>query len=566
MYYGRLCAKIKHNLKEGALMKQQTSKLKNATMQNIHRRIFATQLVLILSLALFLGVAGTLININFETRKRDQNLQNVAETIAQSPLLDEKINDPYDEIRSDTLAEYLDSLKVTLDNIDVISIVGKDNIRLYHSNHELIGTLYDGTIPEFEKNTKEYYATNDSGPSGMQRRSYAAIYDNEGNYTGFVMAIMLMENVKSETFQIFLIFALITIAAILFELFISAELSHSIKRSLHGYEPNVFSAMYQIRDNILESLNEGVLAVDDNGIIQFSNKSAVSMLLGIKETKKVVGKPLADVCNDNFLSKTLEKGEKEFNIQEHSLKNADVLIDCIPIKNEDSIIGAVAILHNRAEYTKLMEDLAGTRYLVDSMRANNHDFTNKLHVILGLIQMEMYNEAVSYIENISIVQRETISKIMSVVDEPAIAALLIGKSARASELNIKFVLHEESHFSKADYPLPSELLVTVIGNLIENAYEAMNVRDKDYTKQNELRFGIYSRPDAVLLTVADTGIGISKENIQHIFDNGFSTKGDGRGTGLYQVKEMIDAVDGKITVESKENVGTSFTVSISKEI
>ena len=143
MYYGRLCAKIKHNLKEGALMKQQTSKLKNATMQNIHRRIFATQLVLILSLALFLGVAGTLININFETRKRDQNLQNVAETIAQSPLLDEKINDPYDEIRSDTLAEYLDSLKVTLDNIDVISIVGKDNIRLYHSNHELIGTLYD---------------------------------------------------------------------------------------------------------------------------------------------------------------------------------------------------------------------------------------------------------------------------------------------------------------------------------------------------------------------------------------------------------------------------------------
>lgn len=543
-------------------MIKQKGKLKNTTMQNIHRKIFATQLVLILSLALFLGVAGTLINIKFETIKRDQNLQNIAETIAQSPLLDEKINDTDNEM----LAEYLDSLKNTLDNIDVISIVSKDNVRLYHSNHELIATMYDGTKPEFEKNTQEYYATNDSGPSGTQRRAYAAVYDNEGNYTGFVMAIMLMENVKSETFQIFLIFALITIAAILFELFISAELSRSIKKSLHGYEPNIFLAMYQIRDNILESLNEGVLAVDDNGIIQFANKSAVSMLIGIKESKKVVGNPLSDVCNDNFLAKTLEKGETEFNIQEHSLKNADVLIDCIPIKNEETIIGAVAILHNRAEYTKLMEDLAGTRYLVDSMRANNHDFTNKLHVILGLIQMEMYNEAVSYIENISIVQRETISKIMSVVDEPAIAALLIGKSARASELNIKFVLHEESHYSKADYHLPSELLVTVIGNLIENAYEAMNIRDKDYTKLNELRFGIYSRPDAVLLTVADTGVGISKENAEHIFDNGFSTKGDGRGTGLYQVKEMIDAVGGKIMVESQENVGTSFTVSISKEI
>ena len=89
---------------------------------------------------------------------------------------------------------------------------------------------------------------------------------------------------------------------------------------------------------------------------------------------------------------------------------------------------------------------------------------------------------------------------------------------------------------------------------------------KNYKKQNELRFGIFSRPDALLLTVSDTGVGISNKNKEHIFDNGFSTKGDGRGTGLYQVKEMIDAIGGKITVESQENVGTSFTVSISKEV
>ncbi|MEE1318975.1 MAG: ATP-binding protein, partial [Ruminococcus sp.] len=240
------------------------------------------------------------------------------------------------------------------------------------------------------------------------------------------------------------------------------------------------------------------------------------------------------------------------------IDNSNVLIDCIPIKEKDDIIGAVAILHNREEYTKLMEDLAGTRYLVDSMRANNHDFTNKLHVIMGLIQMEMYDDAVSYIENISIVQRETISKIMSVVDEPSIAALLIGKSARASELNIKFILNDESHYSKTDLLLPSELMVTVIGNLIDNAFEAINI--KDIQRQKELRFGIYSRENALLITVEDTGIGISKDNLEHIYDNGFSTKGEGRGTGLYQVKEMVEAIGGKITVESRENVGTSFTV------
>ena len=540
--------KIKKSLK---------NQYKTISIKNIHRRIFITQLVLIVTLALFLGVSGTLINIHFEVEKRDQNLQNIAEAVASSPLIDDKIANPDDKKTTELLNEYLDSLKISLDNIDVISFVSRENIRLYHSNHELIGTEYDGAIPEFEKVSKEYYTSNETGPSGSQRRAYAAVYDKNGNYTGFVMTIMLLENIKAETLQILFIFALITVAAILIELIISAELSSSIKKSLHGYEPNVFSAMFQVRDNILESLNEGVLAVDKNGIVQFANRSAAKML-GKKKAKELINTPFTDCCNDGFIKNVISTGEKEFNIQEQSIDNSNVLIDCIPIKEKDDIIGAVAILHNREEYTKLMEDLAGTRYLVDSMRANNHDFTNKLHVIMGLIQMEMYDDAVSYIENISIVQRETISKIMSVVDEPSIAALLIGKSARASELNIKFILNDESHYSKTDLLLPSELMVTVIGNLIDNAFEAINI--KNIQRQKELRFGIYSRENALLITVEDTGIGISKDNLEHIYDNGFSTKGEGRGTGLYQVKEMVEAIGGKITVESQENVGTSFTV------
>ncbi len=531
----------------------------SATKSNIHRRIFAAQLILIISLALFLGAAGTLININSEMRKRDQNLRNIAETIAKSPMLDESLEN--DSIGNGILTEYLDSLENTLGDIDVISVVSKESIRLYHSNHELIGTVYDGTLPEFEPGYVEYYAANDIGPSGAQRRAYAAVYDENGNYLGFVMAVMLMKNITAETGKILFIFALITVTAVLTELLISAELSNSIKKSLHGYEPNVFSAMYRIRNNILESLNEGILAIDKDGIVRFANGSALRMLDGDKiKAENVVGNPLSDICDDTFLVYTLESGKKEFNIQDHKLKSSDVLIDRIPIKENNDIIGAAAIFHNRAEYTKLMEDLTGTRYLVDSMRANNHDFTNKLHVILGLIQMEMYDEATSYIENITMVQRAAISRIMSVVDEPAAAALLIGKTSRASELNVKFDIKEGSFFSKADMPLPSELLVTVIGNLIDNAFDAMNVGNKKYDKKKELQFGIYSKPGAVLITVDDNGVGISEENLPHIFENGFSTKGEGRGTGLYQVKKAVEAHGGKITVESQKDAGTSFTV------
>ena len=546
--------------------KNKTGGQKKSSAKHIQKKIFATQLILIISLALFLGISGTMINIHFEMQKRDQNLQNVAEAIAHSPILDMEKVSGEEESYKDILMGYLDSLKDTLDDIDVISVVSRDNIRLYHSNHELIGTVYDGTIPEFKENNREFYTADDSGPSGTQRRAYSAIYDSEGNYIGFVMAIMLMENIKAETLQTLAFYALITLTAVLIELILSAELSNSIKKSLHGYEPDVFSAMYQVRDNILESLDEGIIAIDKTGTVQFANNAAVSMLGGGQNTgvTNIVGAPLGNICDGTLFDHTIKSGEKEFNIREPRLGRSDILIDRIPIKDDNGTFGAVGILHDRAEYTKLMEDLTGTRYLVDAMRANNHDFTNKLHVILGLIQMGMYDKATSYIENITIVQRTTISKIMSAVSEPAVAALLIGKAARASELNIKFVLREGCNYSKSDYPLPDSMLVTVIGNLIDNAFEAMNDNEAVYDKPKELMFGIYSKPGALLITTDDTGVGIDQADINRIFENGFSTKGTGRGTGLYQVKTMVDELGGTITAESQKDVGTSFTVSFSK--
>ena len=537
--------------------KRNNQKNEKATLGNIQKMSFRFQIILIVTLALFLGFAGSFINVQFETERRDQNLQNVAEAIAKSPLVADAEHS--NTVSYPLLKEYLDSLCNTLKDIDVISVVSKECTRLYHSNEELIGTVYDGTIPDFKEKSRDYYTTTDNGPSGTQRRAYAAIYDEEGNYVGFVIAIMLMKNIKNETIQIILTFILITIIAILIELFISAELSDKIKKSLLGYEPDVFTSMFRMRDNILESLDEGIVAVDKVGKVQFINKSAVEMLTTDGKEDSFIGKYVSNLSNTIPALNPLCASEISRSV---SSAYDNILIDTIPIKENDSVTGTVGILHDRKEYTKLMEDLTGTRYLVDSMRANNHDFTNKLHVILGLIQMEMYDEATSYIQNITMVQRETISKVMNCINEPAIAALLIGKIARASELNVKFVLREGCYYSSADISLPSEVLVTVIGNLIENAFESMN--DMNYDGQKELLFGMYSKPGALLITADDTGSGISDSNIGRIFENGFSTKGSGRGTGLYQVKNLIEAAGGKINVESQEGIGTSFTVSFKK--
>ena len=111
------------------------------TLKNIQKRLFRTQMILILTLAVFLGGAGILLNIYFENQKRDQNLQNVAEAIAQSPLAVQ--SDP------EVFREYLDSLKESLGDIDVLSVINTDNTRRYHSDHGLIGSVYDGTQPSF---------------------------------------------------------------------------------------------------------------------------------------------------------------------------------------------------------------------------------------------------------------------------------------------------------------------------------------------------------------------------------------------------------------------------------
>ena len=532
-------------------MMTQKNERKRISLKGIQTQFFRTQLVLIISLAIILGVAGTLINVHYETEKRDRNLQNVAQAIASSPML----------LQSEQtgVTDYLDTLKESLDDIDIISVVNKEGMRIYHSDHSLIGTKYDGNQPNFKEHSDGYYTVDENGPSGSQRRAYAAIYDKNGDLVGVVMAIMLTKNIKVETFQMLFIFLIITVVAILIEIIIATELSGKVKKSLMGYEPDVFTSMYQMRDNILETLEEGILAVDNNGVIQFANEAAIRMLCD-DEKKKIIGKNV-DSLGDMVLSNTIKNGDKELNV---NLSKADIILDRVSIRENDEIVGAIAILHNRAEYAKLMEDLSGTRYLVDSMRANNHDFTNKLHVILGLIQMEMYEDASSYIQNITMVQRENISKVMNAVSEPAVAALLIGKIARASELNVNFVLREGCYYFAADMNLPSEMLITVIGNLLDNAFDSMN-ESGDYRAQKELMFGIYSRPGAVLITVDDTGSGISNDNIENIFKNGFSTKGDGRGTGLYQVKTMVENFGGKITVESQEGVGSSFSVSFTKE-
>lgn len=537
--------------------KEKSSQGGGNSLTKIKRKIFNTQMALIIIFSVILAIAAILIGVTEKRQEIDKNLKNISEAIVSSPLLKDIDINRLSAEDATYFCDYLGSLKSSVSDIDVISVVNASKVRFFHTTESLSGTIYDGEVPVFTD--KDFYIVDAVGPSGEQRRAYSAIYDKGGNYAGFLMVIILSKSVKAGILSTVITYASITFAIILCELMLAQWLSGGIKKSLLGYEPDAISAMFSVRDNILESIDEGVVAVDGDGNVLFANAVAEKMLGG-QEKNEIIGKNLTSLIAGKELNALLDGDGKEVNVR-IKIGDKEALADRVPVR-PDGEADKIIILRDRAEYTRLMEELAGTRYLVDSMRANNHDFTNKLHVIMGLIQMGMYDKATDYIQNITMVQREAISKIMNAINEPSMAALLIGKAARASELNVKFALKEGSYFNKSDLWIPTETFITITGNLIQNAFDSLNAKSGD---NKQVFVGLYSKPNAVLITVEDSGDGMKQEIIEHIFENGFSTKGEGRGTGLYRVKSLSDEFGGKITVESTVGVGTTVAVSFFRQ-
>ncbi|MCI5519653.1 MAG: ATP-binding protein [Treponema sp.] len=407
-------------------------------LESIRKEIKKTQLILVAATTLLLSFGGLFLNIKSNDKAFNQDLQNTSDLITRLYSFTK-------DYSQQDLCDYMDSIVEELPGVDVISIVDINNNRIYHTHHELINTQYDGKHPDFNCHKLGYYTENDIGPSGPQRRTYSAIY-NDGIYEGFIMTIRLQTSIKSVTIRTVGLFLIVTIIAIVIELFLSRVLFRKIRK----------------------------------------------------------------------------------------------------------------------EFYTFAEDFEGTKFLVDSMRANNHDFTNKLHVILGLIQIGEYDRAVSYIENISIIQKETVSRVMHAVDNPSFSALLIGKIARASECNVKFILKEDMVFNSDDIDLPSEALVTITGNLIDNALDAMNTSEVMSKNDRSLIFGVYTQPGQLLITVQDTGNGIPDKIKDKVFENGFSTKGSGRGVGLYHTKQLVESLGGSISFESQNGKGTCFMVSLKR--
>ena len=343
---------------------------------------------------------------------------------------------------------------------------------------------------------------------------------------------------------------------------LAVMLAEKIKNSLSGYEPAQIVKILTEREEIFDSLEEGLVAVNNRGEIIFANKAALKLINA--ETGDILNKSAEEILPQIKLTETVKSGLSANNLST-VIHNRDIIYDKLPIRDKTEVVGALAVMRNRTELKQLAQQLTGVNHFVDSLKANNHEFMNKLHVILGLLQIGAIKDAEDYITELSHQQGIIVNTITERIENRSVAALLLGKISRGNELNIKVKLLPNSYLPRHSKFLSTDSLVTIIGNLIENAMDAINCEEFEDLENEEITIFIHEDDNNLIITVDDTGVGMSEETIENIKKGRYSTKGKGRGIGMTLIRNIVENSEGELMIDSKRGIGTSIAVIIKKK-
>lgn len=454
------------------------------------------------------------------------------------------------------LMDYLDGLVEKTTNLDILSIADRDSIRVYHIVKERIGGRFVGG-DEARALAGESYISDATGTMGYQHRSFSPVLDDAGNVLGFVMASAKQSRMEELRRNITAAYGKLMLILTACTLLFSAALAVYLQKILRGARPEDMLRTYLTQNDILNSLDEGLVSLDAAGKVRLVNEAAVRVL-GQHEDL------LQGASVDDLLRS--DRGESMQNVRGDNLptNRPNLLVNSVLLKSSSSWARQVLILKDKSEAFRRAEQLNGTRHIISTLRANSHEFLNKLQVISGLLQMGRAQEALAYIGAISATHAQIITPVMQLIHNSNVAALILGKLDNMRELDIHMTLLANSDLPEHSRFLSTRELVTVVGNLLQNAIEAVNSVSDDRPRNIVLQ--ITEDDNGLLILISDTGSGIVPEVLPHIYESGFSTKAtEGRGMGMNLIRGIVDRNGGSIEVDSEPGDGTTFTLIFDKE-
>lgn len=479
----------------------------------------------------------------------------VARMMAHSPIIINGLQQKDAELEIEPYTNQM--TKAT--HVEFIVVLDMNGIRKSHPNPAKIGKHFVGGDEGPVLHGHEHISTA-KGTLGYSLRAFSPVYASDGHQIGAVAVGISLNKVKNNiktnqnVIYIAAIFGLLigTIGAII--------LARKIKKSMFGLEPVEIGKLLEERSAMLQSTKEGILAIDQDARITLINNEALRLLneAGIKDNP--IGKVVNDVIPQSTLKKVLVTGQPRLN-QEIDLSGMTLIANQLPITVSDKRVGAITTFRNKTEINQLAEELTGVKLYAEALRAQSHEFMNKLHVILGLVQLEKYEKLTDYIDQISDHLQNEVGYISSKIKDPALAGFILGKMSYARELGADLNFAGEGVLPEPRLPETTHELITILGNLIDNALDALKNQEN---KTVSVHFNYEGQ--ALHIEVADNGPGIEKSVVNTIFLKGFSTKGKDRGIGLYLVKHSLDRLNGQLAFSTEGGKGTRFSLIIPYEV
>lgn len=436
--------------------------------------------------------------------------------------------------------------------VDYIVIFNMNRIRFSHPLQDRIGTVFaDGDEGASLKNQE--YLSHAIGVIGPAVRAFVPIKTDEGTRQVGVATVGILTPTFSEIIQSlrFKLYISLLIGVLIGSLG-SLYLARDIKKNMFSLEPQEIAKLLEERVAIFQSLEEGIIAIDTLGNVTLLNNEA-RRITG-NDTDKI-GLPLEEVVGIPGLVPTMLSGEVREN-WELVINKTLVLANILPVRIKEKMAGVVLTFREKTEVKKMAEELTGVKTFIEALRVQNHESQNKLHTIAGLLQLGNDQQALDYIFSVTEEQQEIIGFVSRKIKNTSVAGLLLGKYNRAKELHAKLYFDPDCYLGDLPERIESSKLVLILGNLLDNAFEALRGRDLA-----EVHCLIFEGKELVI-SVEDTGIGIEEDNKDHIFEWGFSTKEAlNHGIGLSLVKQAVDSLEGTLEVESG-TWGTRFLIKI----
>jgi len=527
---------------------------------SFRRRLLVVMTCSALIQLMVLSIAGFVYLKQWEARDSGDTALGIATFLAATPMVIDALQNQNPKL----IQNEIESMRRSI-NAAFIVVGDINGTRYSHPVAERIGQKMQGGDNDKALLEGLSYVSYAKGSLGNSVRGKTPVYDNEGAIIGVVSVGYLVTTIDDKVYGFLFFLIAMALLVVIANAVISNFTARRFQHAILGFEPEEFGRLYMQLQVTLSTIKEGIISIDKNSMITSINHSACQ-ILDLK-TQKVLHKSIKEVLPESDLTEVLLTNNSENDV-DVILNGQAIIANRQLIIVEGEVVGAVSSFRLKNEITELTKQLSQIREYADLLRSQTHEHRNKLNTISGLIQLGKTSEVLRLIGQETERYQLLIQFLREAIAEPIIAGVLLGKSERARELGLVLDIDDGSRLLQLPEHMRPEDLVTIVGNFIDNAFDAClsSVSSKQADKKVSISITDYG--NEVIIEVEDNGCGLPKHLDQKaLIEKGTSSKnGKNRGVGLYLVNQIITQYKGQLIMESNEQKLTRITAYIPKTL